>query len=94
MDSGVLLKKARYQLEKVELLCDANNPEIDLQALIDEIKTEEAPKSQNRFETVSYSDLDSLALERNSYRTRKETMWGVKVFKVESRHIKKIMPGP
>ena len=88
IDSGVILRKSRYEVEKIDPPFadlpdimfedpEAESQEPDVALPIDE-DTEEETK---RFKSVSDEDLDHLAKNRNSHMTQKQTTWAVKIFR-------------
>ena len=87
MDSGVLLRKSRFELEKIQGemvdLPDIMFEQPQVPAL-DEKPMEEETK---RFHTLSDQELNTLAENRNSHMTRKQTCWAIKIFRGRSRSI-------
>ena len=88
MDSGVCLKRARYQIEPIELkgLPGADDSEdFDDDNADSETANEEKNTSApaKRFLSVSSEELDSIEINRTSYRTRKQTIWAVNILKGE-----------
>ena len=83
LDSGVVLRKPRYQLEK----CDAQFLNLPDDFVFDPaaVKVEKKEDlAQKRFQDMTEQELDDLAVNRNSYRTRKQTEWAVRIFKGET----------
>ena len=67
MDSSVILRKSRFELEKIQ------GEMVDLPDIMFEEETK-------RFHTLSDQELNTLAEKRNSYMTRKQTCWAIKIF--------------
>ena len=84
MDSGVVLRKSRYEIEKIE------GEMVDLpdnffeKPEVPENDGEDTEDETRRFQSVSDQDLDNLAENRNSYMTRKQTSWAIKIFRGRS----------
>ena len=71
-------------MEILSSVSDGSTNDFDTQEF-QHVAIQNVPKQEEkRFEDISEDTLDTLALERNSYRTRKQTMWGVKIFKGET----------
>ena len=82
IDSGVELVKARYEFEPMDDIL--KDTEVDM-AVLEKILYENKEEIQEkRLQTVSTEELDSIALSRNSKRTKIQTNWAVKVFKGET----------
>ena len=77
MDSGVVLTKARYQLEYLPILASGDD-DADFQQQNIELKQE---KTTERFANVSSSDLDEMELNRSSLKMKQQTLWAVKILK-------------
>jgi hypothetical protein len=82
IDTGISLNKARHQLEmpEMKLLLNETFEEADGT----QKQEEKDKKSQKRFAEVTESDINDYALNRNSKRTRTQTVWAVSIFKGRS----------
>ena len=89
MDTGLEYRRSRYQLQKTEIqfaTCSddeefEDNTQDEVRQPIEHTETEvkQIAGEKKRFDIVSEEQLDDLALNRNSYRTRKQTVWAVKI---------------
>jgi hypothetical protein len=91
IDSGVVLKKSRYELEPIHVDIVTGNDgdmdfeNIDIQTLSQPNEDRKSSKTEgNRFATICEEDLDKIALNRTSKNTRNQTSWGVSIFKGET----------
>jgi hypothetical protein len=87
MDSGVSLLRNRHEISVPEVtFLEALDFEQTLENIQEKGKTtqETEAKAAKRFAEVSIEDLDTLALNRSSKRTREQTSWGVTIFKGET----------
>ena len=74
-----------WKIDVLPVQPDGTVAEMDIEEFLKDIKTEPVAKSEDkRFEDISEEHLDTLAIERNSYRTRKQTVWGAKIFEGET----------
>ena len=81
IDSGVSLIKSRYQFQHVDLdMLTEGELNVDIENL-DGKKKEETIEKEKRFTTVSTEEIDALALNRTSQRTKSQTNWAVSIFK-------------
>ena len=83
IDSGVKLRKPRYQLEFIptELVAVGLADDIPWDEEILETVPDQKEIKEKQFATVSGQELDQIELNRNSTRTKMQTNWGVGVFK-------------
>ena len=83
IDSGVMLKRARYQIEPTAAMDVFVKPDEPFEIPdFDSVKEENTDNAQKkRFVEVSMEDLDKIELNRTSKRTRQQTVWAVSVFK-------------
>ena len=88
VDSGVTLRKSRYQIEPTTINISAVADDSAFAQLPDalpvEIKEEKKEETvQKRFASVSSDDLDQIELNRSSIRTKRQTSWAVGILKGE-----------
>ena len=69
MDTGMQLRRSRYQLEYLPVLATGTNNEND------------DFHASKRFASVSSLELDQIEMNRCSSNTKKQTSWSVKIFK-------------
>jgi hypothetical protein len=85
-DSGRKLQKARHELTlpDITLMDDTFETEADGTEEIQQNEANKKEKGSKRFAEIGESDLDELAINRNSKRTRNQTTWAVSIFKGET----------
>jgi hypothetical protein len=81
IDSGVTLRKARFEFDPIEVEYVS---ESEMAQFIEENEVKQPKKEEKRFETLSNEELDQLAQNRISKNTKKQTSWGVSIFKGET----------
>lgn len=90
IDSGVVLTKARFQINPIEVqYVTGTDSDMDFMDVnIDQLEQTNEGKKENseerRFSTLSEEDLNNLALNRNCKTTQQQTSWGVAIFKSET----------
>ena len=91
MDSGVILRKSHYEIDKVHIeMVDLpdnffQQPQAEVsEPEVPENDFEQTEEESKRFQHMSDQDLDTLAENRNSHLTRKQTSWAIKIFRGRS----------
>ena len=90
IDSGVVLKRSRFQLEPADVK-PITLPLDDTAFAIETVQTEDSQDTkvnlkpvQKRFLDVSSEELNCIELNRTSVRTWKQTAWAVSIMKGQS----------
>ena len=81
MDTGVQLRRSRYQLEYLPVLATGTTNEND--DFNTSFASSEPSEQSKRFASVSSLELDQIEMNRCSSNTKKQTSWSVKIFKGE-----------
>ena len=86
IDSGVQMKKSRYQIEPYNFdllsILKKEDMEFEEKEPITEEKLQESNEDkEKRFKTMTEEELNEYALNRNSKRTKQQTTWAVAIFK-------------
>ena len=80
-DSGVVLKRSRYQLKPSTLDIPALADDTSFNEDVRMATEREEKKTWKRFLSVSREDLDSIEVNRTIHRTRQQTLWAVTILK-------------
>jgi hypothetical protein len=88
IDKQESMRKSRHEIQPLDYLLQ----EFCVESIPEEMKTEKGQETElnpkKRFAEVTTDDLDTLAVNRTSKRTRTQTSWAVSVFKGKGRWYK------